>query len=116
MPHANADVLSLHLAEIRKQVADGAHAVLLLDGAGYHIAAHLQVPANITLLRLPAYSPELNPVENIWQYLRQNKLAITVYDDYDHILDASCQAWNFFAEDQAAIASITKRDWATVNV
>jgi len=56
------------------------------------------------------------PRQNIWQYLRQNKLAITVYDDYGHILHASCQAWNFFAEDLAPIASITKRDWATLNV
>jgi hypothetical protein len=116
MPHADAGVLSLHLAEISKQVADGAHAVLVFDGAGYHIAQDLEVRTNITVLRLPPYSPELNPVENIWQYLRQNKLAIAVYDDYGHILHASCQAWNFFAEDMAPIASITKRDWATLNV
>ena len=64
MPHANAGVLSLHLAEISKQAADGAHvAVLVLDGAGYYIAQDLEVPTNITVLRLPPYSPELNPVK-----------------------------------------------------
>lgn len=107
-------MLSLHLAEIAKQVAVGAHAVLVLDGAGYHIAGDLVVPDNITLLKLPPYSPELNPVENIWQYLRQNKLAITVFDDEKHIVDVCCEAWNFFANDPVAIASITTREWAQV--
>lgn len=78
MPRADAKSLSKHLAEISREVAAGAHAVLVLDGAGYHIAADLDIPANITLLQLPPYAPELNPVENIWQYLRANKLAISV--------------------------------------
>ncbi len=114
LPHANAEMLSLHLAEIARQVAPGAHAVLVLDGAGYHIAADLVVPANITLLKMPPYSPELNPIENVWQYLRQNKLAITVFKDDAHIVDACCDAWNFFANDNALVASITTRSWATV--
>ena len=61
------------------------------------------------------YSPELNPVENVWAYLRANKLAISVFDSYDDILDACCNAWNFFANDPVAIASITSRDWAEVS-
>jgi hypothetical protein len=64
--------MSLHLAEISRHVAQGAHAVLVLDGAGWHGAASLAIPDNLTLLPLPSYSPELNPVENVWQYLRQN--------------------------------------------
>jgi DDE superfamily endonuclease len=59
LPHANTEAFSLHLAEISKQVASGAHAILTLDGAGYHAAADLKTPDNITLLPLPAYSPEL---------------------------------------------------------
>ncbi|MBO0906588.1 IS630 family transposase, partial [Jiella sp. MQZ13P-4] len=58
--------------------------------------------------------PELNPVENVWQYLRQNKLAITVFDDYAHIVDVCCDAWTFFARDPATVASITRRSWAQV--
>jgi hypothetical protein len=58
----------------------------------------------------------LNPVENIWEYLRGNKLAITVFDSYDHIVEACCAAWNFFASDNDAIASITTRDWAQVSL
>lgn len=115
LPHANAEMLSLHLAEIGEEVAPGAHAVLVLDGAGYHIAGDLVVPDNISLLKLPPYSPELNPVENIWQYLRQNKLSNTVFEDHAQILGACCNAWNFFASDKAAVASITRRSWAQVN-
>jgi hypothetical protein len=94
LPKANTDALSLHLAEIAGQVASGAHAILVLDGAGWHGADDLDVPDNVTLLHLPPYAPELNPVENVWQYLRQNKLAITVFNDDDHIVDKCCQAWN----------------------
>ena len=74
------------------------------------------MPDNVTLPRLPPYSPQLNPMENVWAYLRANKLAITVFDDYDHIVAKSCQAWSFFATDPAAIASITTRSWAEVSL
>ncbi len=59
--------------EISRHVAPGAHAILVLDGAGWHSSKSLVVPENVTLLPLPPYSPELNPVENLWQYLRQNR-------------------------------------------
>jgi len=116
LPKANTDGLSLHLAEIAGQVASGAHAILVLDGAGWHTADDLDVPDNLTLLHLPPYAPELNPVENVWQYLRQNKLAITVFDSYADIVDKCCQAWNFFAHDFSAVASITSRPWAQVSL
>ena len=115
MPTANAETMSLHLTAIGRKVAAGSHAVLVLDGAGYHIAAALTIPENVTLVRLPPYAPELNPIENVWEYLRGNKLAITVFDDYDDIVDKACAAWNFFADDPKRIASITTRSWATVN-
>jgi hypothetical protein len=95
------------LAEISKEVATGAHAILTLDGAGYRAAADLKTPDNITLLPLPSHLPKLNPMENVWGYLRKNKLAITMYNDYEHIVDKSCETWNFSAADKAAIASIT---------
>ena len=115
MPAANAETMSLHLIAIGRMVATGSHAALVLDGAGYHIAAALTIPDNVTLVHLPAYAPELNPIENVWEYLRGNKLAITVFDDYDGIVDKACAAWNFFADDPKRIASITTRSWATVN-
>ena len=130
LPHANTEAMNLHLAEIALAIAPGAHAVLrrendppdhflillILDGAGWHGGKDLVVPQNITPLTLPPYSPELNPVENVWQYLRANKLANTVFDSYDEILDQCSAAWNFFANDQAAITSITSRAWAAVDV
>ena len=73
------------------------------------------MPDNLSLLTLPPYSPELNPVENVWAYLRANKLAISVFESYDNIVDACCNAWNFFANDHKAIASITSRSWAEVS-
>ena len=112
---ADTNAMSMHLTEISRRVAPGAHAALVIDGAGYHGAARLAVPSNITLIRLPPYAPELNPVENIWEYLRGNKLAITVFENYDDIVDKSCAAWRFFADDAERIASITSRTWATVN-
>jgi DDE superfamily endonuclease len=90
MPAANAETMSLHLTAIGRKVAAGSHAALVLDGAGYHIAAALTIPENVTLVRLPPYAPELNPIENVWEYLRGNKLAITIFDDYDDIVDKTC--------------------------
>ncbi len=71
--------------------------------------------SNLTLpeSRLLSTPWNLNPMENVWEYLRKNKL-VTVYNDYEHIVDKSCEAWNFFADDQAAITSITSREWAQV--
>jgi transposase len=108
--------MSAHLAEVSLAVTPGAHAGLVCDQAGWPAATALKLPTNVSLLPLPSHSPELNPVENVWQYLRQNKLAISVFDSYLDILDKCCQAWNFFAHDQAAVASITSRSWAQVKV
>ena len=116
MPTADAEVMSLHLAEIARNVAPGAHAALILDGAGHHIAEKLKVPPNITLVPLPPHAPELNPRENVWEHLRGNKLAITVFDDYEDILDAACDAWMVLENDNERIATIAARSWATVNI
>lgn len=116
LPYANTEAMNLHLAEIARTVAPGAHAVLVLDGAGWHGGKGLVVPENISLLTLPPYAPELNPVENVWQYLRANKLAITVFDGYAEIIDKCCAAWLFFANDADAVTSITSRKWAEVNL
>lgn len=115
LPTVNTAAMSAHLAEIARTIAPGAHAVLVLDGAGWHGSAALVVPDNISLIHLPPYSPELNPVENVWQFTRANWLAISVFDDYATIVEASCSAWNRFADDPEAITSITNRSWARVN-
>jgi transposase len=115
MPYANSEAMNLHLQAIGRAIAPGAHAVLVLDGAGWHTSQTLQPPDNITLLCLPPYSPELNPTENIWEYLRKNKLALRVFDCYDDIVDACCAAWTDLIAIPDRLASITARDWAHVS-
>ena len=112
MPRANIEAMNLHLAEISRSVAAGAHALVVLDGAGWHqTGGNLRLPANISLLHLPPYSPELNPVENIWEYLRENQLSNRVYDSYDTIVDACCAAWNALIATPNRIRSIATRSW-----
>ena len=76
MPDVNIEAMNAHLAEISRAVAVGAIAVLILDGASWHTSPRLRLPDNIVLLPLPPYAPELNPIENIWEYLRGNSSAI----------------------------------------
>ena len=117
MPAVNTEAMSEHLKEISTQVAPGAHAVLICDGAGWHqTGGQLCVPDNITLLSLPPYSPELNPMENVWAYLRTNKLCNLVWDSYAAIVEDCKSAWNFIASDPERIRSIGFRDWACVSL
>lgn len=116
-PAANIIAMNHHLAEISTQVTTGAHAVLIVDGAGWHQAGQrLRVPDNISLLRLPPYSPELNPMENVWEFLRANKLCNLVWDTYEEIVDDCVNAWNFLINDPDRIRSIGARSWACVSV
>lgn len=99
-PSANTEMINLHLAEISTQVTPGARAVMLCDGAGWHRPGEqLQIPANIILLPLPSYAPELKPMENIWDYLHQNKLCATVWETYEEIIEACKTAWNWLLAD-----------------
>ena len=114
LPYADTDMMQLHLNEISRNVAKGAHAVVLLDRAGWHITSKLDVPKNITPIFLPSRAPELNPVENVWQYLRQNWISNTVFENYDAIVDAACDAWRKLTAKPETITSIGRRDWAHV--
>ena len=103
--------MALHLAEISQVVAPGAHAVLLLDQAGWHVSRKLKLPSNITLVLLPAKAPELNPVENIWQFMRENWISNLIFP-YTDILDHCCSAWNKLIDQPWTIMSIGLREWA----
>jgi hypothetical protein len=116
MPTVNAEAMNEHLEEISTQVAQGAQAILVCDGAGWHQPGkRLRPPANITLLPLPPYAPELNPMENVWDYLRGNKLSRLVWHSYDDIVAACKEAWQFLIADPGRINSIAHRSWASVN-
>ncbi len=112
LPIANTQAMQLHLDEISKHVARKAHGVVLMDRAGWHATGKLQVPENLTIILLPSKSPELNPVENVWQYLRANWLSNWVFETYEDIVDAACEAWNKLIERPETITSIGLRKWA----
>jgi len=105
LPRCNTQGMALHLAEVSAAVAPGAHAVVLLDQAGWHGSVALAVPDNITLMPLPAKCPELNPQENVWQFMRDNWLSNRVFTSYDNILDHCCYAWNRLANQPWRIMS-----------
>ena len=111
LPDSDTYAMNLHLAAVSNHIVPGAHAVIIVDGAGWHIADELIVPHNISLLFLPPYSPELNAQENIWEYLRQNFLAGRVFETYDDIVDACCNAWNAMTAEPGRITSIASRTW-----
>jgi len=107
--------MQFHLNEVSLVVAKGAHAVLLLDRAGWHTTGKLIIPKNITLVFLPSRAPELNPVENIWQYLRHNWLSKRVFDTYEAIVETACEAWRKLMAQPDTITSIGRRDWARID-
>lgn len=102
-----------HLNAISSNIPDDRHGVLVLDNAPWHKS--LTVPPNLTIVHLPPYSPELNPHENIWEYMKNNFLSNRVYQNLEHVITACCQAWNALCEDKGRIASIGKRQWITIN-
>ena len=112
LPRCTSEAMNLHLEEISQAVAPGAHAVLLLDQAGWHQSRRLVVPSNITLMPLPAKAPELNPVENVWQFMRENWLSNRIFTSYSDILDHCCEAWNRLTDQPWRIISIGLREWA----
>ncbi|MBY3349142.1 IS630 family transposase [Rhizobium laguerreae] len=112
LPYCDTEAMQEHLAENSNAVDPGAHAVLILDQAGWHVTPKLKVPDNITLMFLPPRSPELNPVENLWQFMRDNWLSNRVFKDYDDIVDHCCRAWNWLIDQPWKIMSIGMRDWA----
>jgi transposase len=107
LPEATTASMGLFLAHFAQELAPGVHAVLLLDRAGWHVAQGLSVPANVTLLPLPPYSPELNPVERVWLYLRERYLSHRVLDGYAAVLEAACRAWNALVGEPGRLTSLT---------
>ena len=99
--------MQVFLDRFAATLAPNAHAALLLDGAGLHIAAGIAVPGNVSLIFVPPYSPELNPVERIWLYLRERFLSLRLFADLDAILDGCCDAWNLLRAEPGRITSLT---------
>ena len=92
--------MNTFLGEFAAALAEDEHAVLVLDRAGWHKAKRLVVPCNITLVWLPPYSPQLNPVERIWLFLRERHLSHRLLDTHEAIVDALCRAWNALTKER----------------
>lgn len=116
MPEVSIEAMNEHLAAISRCVSVGAIAVLVLDNAGWHTSPQLKLPDNIVLLGLSSYAPELNPVENVWEFLRGNWLSHRVWESYNAIVDACCDAWNKLMQIPERMASLTQRVWARQTV
>lgn len=111
LPTVSTVTMTRFLAEFAKTLTADEHAVMVLDGAGWHGSNALVVPANVTLVPLPPYSPESNPVERIWLYLREKFLSLQVFPDQSAIIDACCNAWNALVAEPGRIASLCFQPW-----
>jgi transposase len=100
LPHVSTAAMSEFLKRFAATLDRDEHAALVLDGAGWHTANDLTVPENVTLVPLPPYSPELNPVERVWLYLRERHLSHRLLDDYEQVVEALCSAWKALTPDR----------------
>jgi transposase len=118
LPEASAAAMALFLTELAAAVPAGAHAVVLLDRAGWHGAAALgaAVPPNLTLVPLPAYAPELNAIERVWEYLRERYLSHRLFKNTAAIIDACCAAWNRLLAEPGRIRSLGSFPWLPASV
>ena len=111
-PVSNMDVMTSHLKLISDATESGRHAVVIMDGASWHKEYLDEDFPNLSIIHIPPYSPELNPIEQVWSWLRQNEIANRSFKDYDNIVDKCTTAWNIFRADVDRVISLCKRDWA----
>ena len=112
LTHVSVTAMNLLLEEVASLLPPGTHAAMLIDNAGWHTANDLLVPPNITLVHLPPYSPELNAIEKVWQYLRDRYLSGRLFPGTRAIVDACCGAWNSLIAETGRIRSLTDFEWA----
>src|SRR5215217_5980583 len=112
LPEVSTAAMGVFLAELSRAVPAGTQAVLVLDGAGWHVSEDLAVPADPTLVHPPPYSPELNPVERVWEHLRDRWLSHRVLaGGYEAVVDAACAAWNALLAEPGRLRSLTSFPW-----
>lgn len=107
MPLVSTEAMAAFLEEFSKSLPDGVHAALVLDRAGWHVATKLAVPGNVTLVHLPPYSPELNPVERVWLFMRERFLSHRLFDDAKAIFEGCCKAWRDLTAETGRLSSLT---------
>ena len=105
-PQLNTKIINTFLEQFSATIPEGEHAVMIWDGAGFHTAKALRVPANVTLVKLPPYSPELNPIENLWHYLKSHYWSNRNYADYDALEAAAMTAWQKVVLDEDLMKTV----------
>ena len=112
LPWVNAETMSLFLAEVAERHSER-FVVMVMDQAGWHLAGELVVPANMRLIFLPPYSPELNPAEHLWQSLREDCFANHVFADLDAVEGVLTKGLNALEANPYQVQSMTGFDWIT---
>jgi hypothetical protein len=111
MPSVSTKIMQRFLDDFSQTLADDEHGVMVLDGAGWHAKASLRLPKNLTLVHQPPYSPECNPVERIWLFLRERFLSLQVWPNKEAIIQACCDAWNALVDEPDRIRSLCLQPW-----
>jgi transposase len=111
LPTVDTAAMQVFLDHVEASRSADAHLVMVLDGAGWHVSRDLIVPPNITLVVQPPYSPELNPVERVWLYLRERFLSLRLLHSTDAIIDACCDAWMRLVGETDRTKSLCSYPW-----
>jgi hypothetical protein len=112
LPTMHSKCFELFAAEIAQRHPNEL-VIMVCDGAGSHTATDLSLPANVRILILPPYSPELNPAEQLWDLIRERRFANTAYDTLDDVEDELADELRTLEQDHTAIQSLTNRSWIT---
>ena len=111
VPWVNKEIMKAHLAQISKATAAERYAIVIMDGAGWHSNDIDSSFDNLSIIKLPAYSPELNPIEQVWSWMRQHHLANRKFNGYEDIVNEVCSAWNDFVSCSSRLMEMCTRDW-----
>jgi len=110
LPQVNEQTMSIFLREVSNRHPDD-FILMVMDGAGWHRAKALIVPENMALIFLPPYSPELNPVEHVWEHIRENGFRNKAFNSIDAVEDQLMQSLQTLENDPASVASMTGFPW-----
>lgn len=111
-PVLSIDMMQKHLQQISDATPSGRYALVIMDRASWHSNKLKALFTNLSIVHLPPYSPELNPIEQVWAWLRSNDLSNRVFKDYDDIVEQVSEGWNNFRNNVSQVQSLCKRKWA----
>jgi transposase len=110
-PYLNTNSVNAFFREFEKEISSDVHAIIIWDRAGFHTSNNVRIPANVSIINLPPYSPQLNPIEKLWQYLRKHYWSNRVHADYDALRCAAIEAWHSTCLDKIKVKSICRANY-----